>query len=322
MSVPGKILRRLAAHLTEESESEAPLSTEPCQSFAPAQIVDAPSKSLDRLPSTHGTQALEKRNLEADLITAIRERQFVLHYQPQLDLRTGEILSVEALIRWNRPGVGIVLPAQFIPFAEQQGLIGDIGDWTMATAADEVAEWDRSGLPPFGMAVNVSVAEFHQADFADRLASMLRSKRVAANRMELEITEAVIMRDNEATIGILQRLRDLGIALSIDDFGTGFSSLGYLRRFPLDEIKIDRTFVHEMTKDESAAGVVRGIIELAHSLKLQAIAEGVETTEQIKRLMDLKCDRAQGYLITRPIPSAKLHCFLEEWPKRWMTMTA
>ena len=319
MSVPGKILRRLAAHLTEESESEVPISSEPCQSFAPAPSVETPSKGLDRAPQTH--EAFEDRNLEADLIVAIREGQFELHYQPQLDLRTGDVLSVEALIRWNRPGVGIVMPSQFIPFAEQRGLIAEIGAWTTAAAADEVAQWDRSGLPPFGMAVNVSATEFHEPDFADRLATMLRSKQVAANRMELEFTENVIMRDNEATIGILQRLRDMGITLSIDDFGTGFSSLSYLRRFPLDEIKIDRTFVHEMTKDEGAAGVVRGIIELAHSLKLQVIAEGVETTEQIKRLMDLKCDRAQGYLISRPIPSAKLHCFLEEWPKRWVTMT-
>ena len=265
-------------------------------------------------------EARERWDLEADLIQAIRGEQFVLHYQPQLDLRTGEILTVEALIRWNRPGVGMVMPGEFIALAEERELIAEIGAWTIAAAAEQAVMWDRAGLAPFGIAVNVSASEFHCRNFAHRVADILRSKKLAPNRLELEITEGVIMRDNEATIEILRQLHDQGIALSIDDFGTGYSSFSYLRRFPIDEIKIDRSFVNEMTKDEGAAGIVRGIIELAHSLKLQVIAEGVETSEQLKRLMDLKCDRAQGFLISKPMAGEKLETFLDEWPKRWQTL--
>jgi EAL domain-containing protein (putative c-di-GMP-specific phosphodiesterase class I) len=148
----------------------------------------------------------------------------------------------------------------------------------------------------------------------------LRRKQLASNRLELEITEGVIMRDKDATIDILEQLGTMGVSLSIDDFGTGYSSLNDLRRLPIDEIKIDRCFISEMTQDERTAGIVRGIIELAHSLKLHVIAEGVETSEQLKRLMDLRCDRAQGYLISRPIPAPQLQRFLDEWPNRWNIM--
>lgn len=266
-------------------------------------------------------EARARMDLESDLLRAIRQQQFVLYYQPQLDVRTGEILSVEALIRWNRPGVGLVMPNDFIAFAEERELIAEIGDWTLGAAAEQAKLWDRHGLPPFGIAVNVSASQFHLDGFVARLANILHRKQLSASRMELEITEGVIMRDSDATIDILKQLNALGVSLSIDDFGTGYSSLSYLRRFPIDEIKIDRSFVNEMTKDEGAAGIVRGIIELAHSLKLQVIAEGVETCEQLKRLMDLKCDRAQGFLISRPLPAAQLERFVEEWPKRWKTMT-
>ncbi len=271
--------------------------------------------------SAMSREARERLDLESALLRAIRYKQFVLHYQPQIDLRTGEILSVEALIRWKRPGVGLVMPGDFITLAEERGLIAEIGDWVLEEAAVQSVLWDRAGLPPFGIAVNVSASQFHGNDFVERLTRILTYKHLAMSRLELEITENIIMRDSEATLTILEKLRALGVSLSIDDFGTGYSSLSYLRRFPIDEIKIDRSFVHEMTKDEGAAGIVRGIIELAHSLKLQVIAEGVETCEQLKRLMDLKCDRVQGYLVSRPVPAAEFEEFLAQWPKRWHTMT-
>jgi EAL domain-containing protein (putative c-di-GMP-specific phosphodiesterase class I) len=286
----------------------------------PDHLVHFDSASITTDASAKPVAPRDPIDLEADLLRAIRQEQFVLHHQPQLDLRTGEILSVEALVRWQRPNVGLVTPKDFIPFAIERDLIADIDEWTLAAAADQALAWNRAGLPPFGIAVNVSAAQFHSGDFVERLVRTLRRKGISAHRMEIEITEDAIMRNSDAAIDILQRLHALGVSLSIDDFGTGHSSLRYLRRFRLDEIKIDRSFVAEMTHDDSAAGIVRGIIELAHSLKLQVIAEGVETSEQLKRLLDLKCDRAQGYLISRPMPGVRLEQFLEEWPRRWRTM--
>jgi EAL domain-containing protein (putative c-di-GMP-specific phosphodiesterase class I) len=282
--------------------------------------LDSASSTADVLPAK-ALAPRERIDSEAELAQAIRDEQLVLHHQPQLDLRTGEILSVEALVRWNRPKDGLRMPQDFLPFAAERELIAAIDDWVLGAAAEQAVAWNRAGLPPFGIAVNVSAAQFHSQDFVERLAQTLRRKGISAHRMEIEITEDAIMRDSEATIEILERLHALGTSLSIDDFGTGHSSLKYLRRFRLDEIKIDRSFVAEMAQDDGAAGIVRGIIELAHSLKLQVIAEGVETSEQLKRLLDLKCDRAQGHLISRPVPAARLEEFLAEWPKRWRTLT-
>jgi EAL domain-containing protein (putative c-di-GMP-specific phosphodiesterase class I) len=308
MSVPEKFLEL----------SEAPVASGPAAELTellPPQF-NAPGAVSGRRP-----EAPEPMDLEADLWRAVRQEQLVLHYQPQLDLRTGEILSVEALIRWQRTDKSLLMPSAFIPCVADGKLATQIGEWTLGAAAAQAIEWDRAGLPPFGIAVNVPAAQFHCAGFAQRLSEIVRGRRLPLHRIELEVTEGVIMRDCDATIGILTELHELGVSLSIDDFGTGFSSLSYLRRFPIDEIKIDRSFVNEMTKDEGAAGVVRAIIELAHSLKLQVIAEGVETTEQLKRLMDLKCDRAQGLLISRPLPTARFAIFLDEWPQRWQTLT-
>jgi len=313
MSAPDPILRLL---------SGAPASESQPADHRPAPPAELRALYLSAAFARVGAVDQARGDLAAELCRAIQQEQFVLHYQPQLDLRTGDILSVEALIRWNRPGHGLVLPDAFIPFAEGHDLIGEIDEWTIGAAAEQAVAWDRAGLPPFGIAVNISAVEFHGGCFVDRLAGILRRKRLASNRLELEITEGVIMRDCDAAICVLEQLRGLGVSLSIDDFGTGYTSLSDLRRLPLDEIKIDRSFVREMMRDERAAGIVRGIIELAHSLKLHVIAEGVETSKQLKRLMDLKCDRAQGYLISRPMPAPQLACFLDEWPKRWYTVTS
>jgi EAL domain-containing protein (putative c-di-GMP-specific phosphodiesterase class I) len=316
MSVPDNILRvrPTSAELDEDQTRDALAPVYSSSSQAQISV----DERIHSLPMSREAQRVDTKGA---LLHAIRQEQFLLHYQPQLDLRTGDILSVEALIRWDRPGVGLVMPGEFIAFAEECELITDIGEWVLESAGEQSLAWDRAGLPPFGVAVNIAASQFHCDGFVQRVADILRNKQVATNRIELEITEDVIMHDNEATIEILHRLHDLGVSLSIDDFGTGYSSLSYLRRFPLDEIKIDRSFVCEMTKDEGTAGIVRGIIELAHSLKLQVIAEGVETSEQLKRLIELRCDRAQGYLISRPIPATQFERFLAEWPKRWKTVT-
>jgi EAL domain-containing protein (putative c-di-GMP-specific phosphodiesterase class I) len=257
--------------------------------------------------------------LEGDLRRALLRNQFELHFQPQLDLRTGDILSFEALIRWRHPARGLLLPAAFLTVAEQD-LMREIDDWVLNTAVEQVRAWDDAGLPPFGLAINVSRAQFRRANFATRMEEVLREQQLSPRRIEIEVTEDVLVGDTSTSMSTLQHLHDLGISLSIDDFGAGYSSLGDLSRLPIDELKIDRSFVNEMTANESAAGVVRSIIEMARSLKFQVVAEGLETTEQLRRLMNMRCERAQGYLISRPLAPAQLARFLDEWPRRWHTL--
>jgi EAL domain-containing protein (putative c-di-GMP-specific phosphodiesterase class I) len=253
---------------------------------------------------------------ETALRRALRQQELELHYQPQMDLGSGAIRSVEALIRWNRPGVGMVPPGEFIALAEERGFIGDIGEWTLQCAASQAAAWQVAGLPPFSIGINLSATQFHRSSLVEHVAGLLRSRQLGAQRIEFEITEGVIMQDADATIEIFKRLHQCGVLLSIDDFGTGYSSLSYLRRFPIDKIKVDRSFISEMTTDSSAAGIVRGIIELAHSLRLQVIAEGVETAEQLGALRELRCDRVQGFFIARPMPVLRFEEFMRAWPQR------
>jgi diguanylate cyclase (GGDEF)-like protein/PAS domain S-box-containing protein len=250
--------------------------------------------------------ALEKLATENALRHALQRQEFVLHYQPQVCATTGALKAVEALIRWHRPEVGFVMPGQFIPIAEERGLIAAIGQWTLHEAARQAAEWDRLGMPPVPIAVNISATQFHQQGFIERLTDILASYGLASNRIELEITETVILQDCERTVALLQRLHALGFALSIDDFGTGCSSLNYLRRFPIRKIKIDRSFVSEMLTDRGAAGIVRGIIGLAKSLDMQVIAEGVETAAQLESLRASQCEFVQGFLVSKAIPAAEL----------------
>jgi diguanylate cyclase (GGDEF)-like protein len=263
-----------------------------------------------RAMSRHARAALD---LETSMRRALQRHEFELHYQPQLDLHSGEIRSVEALIRWNRPGGGVTMPGRFIPQAEQCGLIAEIGAWTLQAALQQLATWERAGAPALRIAVNLSATQFHHGALFDSLPAELTACGLAASRLELEITEGVIVQDARATIELLQRLRDLGVAISIDDFGTGYSSLSYLRRLPLNRIKIDRSFIEDMITDAAAAGVVRGIIELAHGLGLGVLAEGVETIDQLRRLRELNCDGVQGFFIGRPMPVAQLEDFLKRW---------
>jgi EAL domain-containing protein (putative c-di-GMP-specific phosphodiesterase class I) len=258
--------------------------------------------------------------LEGDLRRALLRNQFELHYQPQLDLRSGDILSFEALIRWRHPARGLLSPAAFLAAAEQFELMREIDDWVLNAAVDQALAWDYGGLPPFGVAINVSRAQFHRPGFAAHVEGILREKQLSPRRMEIEMTEDVLVGDTSTSMNTLRYLHDLGISLAIDDFGAGYSSLGDLSRLPIDELKIDRSFVNDMTANESAAGVVRSIIETARSLKFQVVAEGLETTEQLRRLMNMRCERAQGYLISRPIAPTQLARFLDEWPRRWHTL--
>ncbi|MBI4430946.1 MAG: EAL domain-containing protein [Candidatus Omnitrophica bacterium] len=239
--------------------------------------------------------------LENSLRRAIERHEFRLLYQPQLDLRTGEITGAEALIRWEHPTLGLVSPADFIPIAEETGLIVPIGEWVLSVACMQNKQWQKVGLPPLCMAVNLSARQFQQVELISSIARILAKTGVDSSNLELELTESIIMQNIERSVHTLRALHAMGVKLSIDDFGTGYSSLGYLKRFPLSTLKIDRSFVHDITTDPDAASIAKAIISMAHSLKLEVVAEGVETQPQLTFLRSQHCDKMQGFLFSRPI---------------------
>jgi diguanylate cyclase (GGDEF)-like protein/PAS domain S-box-containing protein len=259
-------------------------------------------------------RALDRLSLENALRRAVKQNELVLYYQPQIDIRSGEIFGAEALMRWNRPGVGLVPPGDFIPFAEERGLIASMGRWALGEAARQAAAWEKDGIV-ITVAVNLSAVQFHQKGFVEHVAEVIAAHGIAPSRIELELTESIIIRDANAAITLLERLHELGVFLSIDDFGTGYSSLNYLRRFPIDRIKIDKSFVDEIAKHAGTARVVSGIIGLAKGLGLKVVAEGVETEAQLELLRGQDCDEAQGYLFSRPIPAVDFEAFYRSWPR-------
>ena len=249
-------------------------------------------------------RAVERQSIEEGLRRALERREFVLHYQPKINLRTGVITGAEALIRWTHPVRGIVSPGQFIPIAEESGLIRPIGQWVLREACLQARAWVDAGLPPISMAVNVSAVELRGEGFLDKCLATLRETGMDPSSLELELTESVLLTHAEPAAEILQTLREHGVSAAIDDFGTGYSSLSYLSRFPIDALKIDRSFVSQIT----AAGgqdstIVTAVISLAQSLDLRVVAEGVETPEQLEFLRAYDCDEAQGFLFSRPVPS-------------------
>ena len=265
-------------------------------------------------------RALEMLSIESALRRAIECQEFVLHYQPQVDLRSGRIIGAEALIRWNHPEKGLVMPGKFISVAEERGLIGRIGEWVVEEATRQVALWHKAGMS-LSVAVNVSAMQFRQKNFAEELAHIADKTGIPVNCLELELTESSVMRDAEAMIEILEKLHSMGFQLSIDDFGTGYSSLNYLRRFPVDKIKIDQSFVKDATVHESAGGIVTAIIALARSLKLKVIAEGVETGEQLQVLRAQGCDQAQGFLFSPGLEVAQFESLIQRWKPKDISAT-
>lgn len=233
--------------------------------------------------------------LETDLRRALELGQLELHYQPKVDIATGRVRSAEALIRWRHPERGFVSPGAFIPLAEESGLIVPIGEWVLRRACRQLREWLNAGLPPVRVAVNLSAKQFRQADLAAVVKSALSDSRLEPGYLELELTESAIMHDAEKSEAALQTLSTMGVHISIDDFGTGYSSLSHLRRFPLDKLKIDRSFIRDLMLNSDDASIVRAIISLAHSLRLRVVAEGVETKEQLEFLRNLGCDQYQGF---------------------------
>jgi diguanylate cyclase (GGDEF)-like protein/PAS domain S-box-containing protein len=250
--------------------------------------------------------ALDRLRLDADLRHALATEAFELHYQPRVSLTTGAITSVEALIRWRQPGHGLVSPASFIPLAEETGLIVPMGAWVLRTACRQMRVWRDAGLRDLRVAVNLSPRQFRQPDLIRMIAGILDDEGLEAAYLELEITEGVAMHDPVNNQKVLEDLSGRGIALAIDDFGTGYSSLAYLKRFPIDYLKIDQSFVRGLPGDEDDENIVRSIIALAKTLKLTVIAEGVETEAQREFLRRYECDEMQGYLFSKPRPAAEL----------------
>lgn len=248
--------------------------------------------------SLHASERLE---LETQLKQALQRGEFLLHYQPQIEIASGRIVGVEALVRWQHPVRGLLPPTQFIPLAEESGLIEPIGEWVLRTACAQAATWRRSGLPGLRMGINVSARQFHNPALESMVAQVLAEYALVPEQLELEITESLSMKDPEESIRILSSFKALGIGIAIDDFGTGYSNLVYLRRFPVRRIKLDRSFVSELGSQSRSHAIVEAIIAMAHKLDLQVVAEGVETIEQRDQLLRYGCDELQGYWFSRPI---------------------
>jgi predicted signal transduction protein with EAL and GGDEF domain len=253
---------------------------------------------------------LDRHDMERDLRTAITEQSFLLFYQPQVDLRTGDVLAAEALLRWNRPGHGLVPPGRFIGVAEDTGLIVPLGLWVLRDACRRAVMWPEH----IGIAVNVSTVQLRYAGFCQAVIDVIRETGISPSRLELEITESVFLQDTAETMATLLRLREIGMKLAMDDFGTGYSSLGYLQKFRFDKIKIDRTFIALLGQERNADAIVRAVVGLTEALGIRAIAEGVETIAQADILRAHGCSEAQGYLYSRPVTAEAFEALLLEGP--------
>ena len=260
-----------------------------------------------------GTNAAEQERLtlEHALHRALKQDEFTLHYQPQFDLRSGRMVGVEALLRWKPANGAPISPAEFIPILEETGLIVPVGEWVLRTACMQNLKWQKAGFPPIRVAVNLSAIQFRQTELVSMVKRVLDETGLDRRFLELEITENIAMHNEESVISALAALHDMGVSLAIDDFGTGYSSLSYLRRFPVHKLKIDRSFVRDITESVDGGQIVKAIVSLARNLRLEVIAEGVETEQQLAFLHVCGCNDVQGFLFSRPLPGAELESFLE-----------
>lgn len=256
---------------------------------------------------------LNRMKIEQALRRALKDNLFQLYYQPQIHVPTGQMIGVEALIRWNDPDLGPISPAQFIPIAEESGLIVGVGQWVLEEACRQAAAWQLAGYQ-LTTSINVSALQFQQPDFVEKVSAALITHQLPASCIKLELTETCLIRDAEETLKRLQALDSLGVGLEIDDFGTGYSSLSYLKRFPISRLKIDQSFIADVPGDDAATSIVRAVIQMANALNLEIIAEGVETQEQSDFLRSANCYFAQGYLFSRPIPAGDLERYLHQEP--------
>ena len=256
------------------------------------------------------TDSLEYLRIAHALREAIAHNQFELYYQPQIEIITGRVIGAEALIRWNHPSEGQIQPGRFISIAEQTGLIVEVGEWVLHEACRQAMAWQKAGLPAITMAVNVSAVQFRRGDIEKLIQKELERSGLPPQHLELELTESVLLHNMDHMQSTLAKLKGLGIKLAIDDFGTGYSSLAYLKKFNIDRLKIDQSFVRDITTDPNDAAIIRAIVQMAHTLNLRAIAEGVEDEEMLKHLRDCLCDEVQGYHLARPMPAEKFAEYL------------
>lgn len=280
---------------------------------ADAAMYHAKAEGRDRYQfytESMNARVLERLAMETSLRKALEQDEFILHYQPILSLRTGEVRAVEALLRWNKPGEGMVSPVQFIPIAEESGLIVPLGEWVLRQACHELMQWSARGIEGFRVSVNVSAAQFKKRGFDALVADALRDSGMSADRLELELTESVLMEDVESSAAMLRDLKSLGLQLAIDDFGTGYSSLAYLKRLPIDSLKIDQSFIRDIADDPDDAAIVAATIGLAQTLRLSVVAEGVQDRTQLDYLLERDCDACQGFLLARPMPASDLETWL------------
>ena len=274
---------------------------------------DSGKNNFQFYSAQQNAHSFERLALESSLRHALGREEFVLHYQPKVDIASGAIVGVEALLRWRHPDLAMVGPNQFVPLAEETGLIVPIGRWVLRTACQQAAMWQRDGMPRLSVAVNLSARQFSDDALIDDIRAALEEAALPADCLELEVTESMVMQNPDRAVTTLARLRAMGIAVSIDDFGTGYSSLGYLKRFPIDHVKIDRSFIKDLPHDPDDAAITRAVIAMARSLRMRVIAEGVETREQLAFLREHECDECQGYYLSRPLPAAEFALLLRTW---------
>ncbi len=254
----------------------------------------------------------EHLKLRSDMRKAIEQNEFVLHYQPQIDLASGAIVGVEGLIRWMHPELGVISPGRFIPLSEASGSIVPIGEWVLREACRQAAAWQAEGLPPMVVAVNLSAVQFRRGNLEESIVGALRDSGLAPQWLELELTESILLQDTTHMLQLIQRLKDLGVKLSIDDFGTGYSSLSYLRELAVDKLKIDQSFVRDMAHNAGSASIVRAVVQMARGLNLRTIAEGVEDPSVIELLRECGCDEAQGFHFAYPMPAGACADFIRQ----------
>ncbi len=260
-----------------------------------------------------GIKANKRLLLNHSLYKALEQHEFLLYYQPQLDLKTNKILGLEALIRWQHPELGLVPPNQFIPVAEENGLIINIGKWVIKTACEQNIAWQKQGLSAVKIAVNLSGRQFQDRHLVTTISQILEETKLDPCYLEIEITESAALEDMGFAIAVLQALKKMGVHISMDDFGTGYSSLWSLKRLPLDKLKIDQSFIKDMMNNLNDVAIIKAVIAMGHGLKLQVIAEGIETAEQLAFLKSINCDAIQGYFFSRPLPPEEATKLLLNW---------
>jgi diguanylate cyclase (GGDEF)-like protein/PAS domain S-box-containing protein len=269
--------------------------------FAMLHAKDTGRNNFQFFKPEMNVRAIERQSLESNLRHALEDEQFVLHYQPKINLETGTIVGAEALIRWRHPQRGLITPAHFIPVAEECGFIVPISRWVLREACRQARAWQDAGLPPMRIAINTSAADLRAKDFVAAVRTILAETGLEPRYLELEFTEKFLMHDTQATATVLRQLKEIGVHLALDDFGTGYSSLSYLKRFPIDTLKIDQSFVRDLTTDTDDASIVRAVIGMGDSLHMLVVAEGVETREQLEFLREHACPEGQGFYFSHPV---------------------